>query len=367
MKKFGIIGLALLFGLSALTGCGAPNGDDSTLSGTDPNTMSEEEAFDPSSEQNRGEYDSPLEKESELPALPSENAPGENAAPVSLALLDTVDVPAAFGTDGAEGWSFLLDAVGDLNARYGISLFSELTGREKFDLEFGTGVGLADSFGVRSEENALGFGLFGGGEASLTLSYRGPHGDSEPLSRRLDVGFRHDGDLVWYTSGGEEQAVSLGRWQELGSAVTAESFARMERAFAVIPEELSKGVSLRLAVEKLIDLGFSVQIDDTDGLAVSHGANAGFYTDLWNDLSEELLPAWLLAILPRVDFRYDRTYFDIRLAFDADGHFTEYTMSSDVALTAALEVRGLFLGESSLALGGGLSFTAHRGEDLGSM
>lgn len=346
MKKLGVsIGLALAFGLFTFAGCGSAV---PSTGGTEPpvgeDNVSGNVQGDPENGGSQNETD-PL------------------VSP--LAVLDTVDVSAAFGAGEAEGWSFALCAAGDLNASYGFLLTSQVSGKEKLNAEFCAGIGLEDLFGIRSSErNALGIDLFGGGKASLSLQARAPKKDSEPLIKSFEVGFRHDGDFIWYTEKGEEESkTSLsGLKDRIENAAMTEAFERMENAFRTIPEEVSKGLSLRLAVEKLIDLGFTVAIDDTDGIKVSIVANAGFYTDLINDLLENFIPSEWLTYLPRADFRYEKTAFEIELAFDERGIFEEYSMSSDVSLAASLEVRGLFVCESSLKLGGGLSFTAYSGE-----
>lgn len=252
-----------------------------------------------------------------------------------------------------------------MNASYGFRLTSEISDEDKLNFECGLGIGLDDIFGIRSkEENTLGVELFGGGKVSLLLNYRGPSKDSEPLQKNFNVGFRHDGDIVWYAGEGEsETRISLDEVKEkIETAAMVAASDRMEEAFSVIPEELEKGVSLRFAVEKLMDLGFTVSIDDSDGIAIMLTANEGFYTDLLNDMLEKLIPAKWLNYLPRTDFGYERTVFDIRLAFGENGLFREYSMRSDVALTASLEVRKLFSSESTMKVGGGFSFTAQCGE-----
>ncbi len=367
MKKFGVcIGLALMFGLFSLAGCDFTVGQDETAktpSATLP-SVSEELPSEGGSEE-----EAPREEEGGQEENGGQGESGreepQKPAVSPLALLDAVDVSAAFGDREAEGWSFGLKAEGGLNASYGFDLTSQISGREKLNTECGIEVGIEDLFGLRSNENnAFGFNLFGGGKASLALHYRGPDRDSDPLLKNFEAGFRHDGDLIWYAGEGEnESKISLTELKEkLGAAAMTETFGRMGDAFAVIPEELSKGVSLRLAVEKLIALGFTAEIDDSDGVAVSLKANAGFYTDLLNDMLEELLPSDWLTYLPRADFGYERTVFNIRLAFGKDGLFQEYSMSSDVALTASLEVRNLFVSHSVLKSGGDLSFTAYSGE-----
>lgn len=325
MKKFRIcVVFAFVFALCALTGCAATG---------------------------------PQEAKS-----PSENDNGSEPPVVSpLAVLDTVDISKAFGDIDAEDKAFWLKAESSLAASYGFRLTSEVSDEDKINLECGVETGLSDLFGIRLDrESALGVGLFGGGQASLLLNYRGPAEDSEPTSKSFAVGFRHDGDLVWYAGEGEdEKQTSLSELKaQLEGAATTETFKEMENAFSIIPEELKKGVSLRLAVEKLIDLGFTAEIDDSDGIAVSIKANQGFYTDLLNDMLEEFIPAKWLKYFPRADFGYEKTVFDIRLAFDENGIFKEYSMSNDVALTASLEVRDLFYSESTLKSGGSFSFTA---------
>ncbi len=347
------LGLSLVFGLFAFAGCAAADpeagGSASSPSGSEPSQGSTQETPSQGPQENPSQGGSQASKPQETP---------EEPATAPLALLDTVNVPAAFGDRTAEGWSFAMKADGDLSATYGFSLTSEIGGDEKVNVEYGAGIGLEDLFGLRSDENAAsGLGLFGGGNANFSLQYRGPDKDSETVQKDFNVGFRHDGDLIWYTGKGEEESkISLSELKE--RTETAMMFDRMESAFGVIPEELQKGGTLRFAVEKLIDLGFTVAIDDTDGISVTLKANAGFYTDLFNDMLEKFLPAKWLNYLPRADLRYEKSVFDIKLAFDEDGIFKEYSMTSDVSLTASLEVRELFTCESVLKTGGNFSFTA---------
>lgn len=353
MKRFCIaIGLALVFSLFAFTGCAVKN------------SAGDGEALAPAGSESDSGDDSVHE---ERAPQEEDDIPQEGLAPTvsPLALLDAVNVSAAFGDRSAEGWSFALKAEGDLSTSYGFRLTSEISDEEKLNLECGLGIGLDDLFGIHSgENNTSGVGLFGGGAASLSLNYRGPAEDSEPICKNFDIDFRHDGDLIWYAGKGEnETQTSLSEVKEkIDVVLRTETFKGMENAFLTIPEELQKGVSLRLAVEKLIDLGFTAEIDDSDGIAVSLKANAGFYTDLLNDMLEEFIPAKWLAYLPRADFGYERTVFNIRLSFDENGIFQEYSMSSDISLTASLRVRKLFFSESTVKAGGGFSIRAFDGE-----
>lgn len=301
------------------------------------------------------------EKEySPAPTVVEEKAP----APVSpLAVLDTVEIDSAFGDRTAADWSFALQAEGEIAASYSFLLNSELTDSEKLNLIFGGAVNVGDLLGIRSAEEE-GVGLFGGGNVGLALSYRGPHADDEPLTKDYTVGFRHDGDLVWYAGEGDKkESISLSKLQEkVRSLAALETFERVETAFSTIPEELQKGVSLRLAVEKLIDLGFSVNIDETDGIAVTLQASEAFYTDLLNDMLERFIPAEWLQYLPRADFRFEKTAFRILLSFDKDGMFKEYSMSSDLSLASVLTVRGLFSSTSAIGMSGSFAIRAYDGE-----
>ncbi len=360
-KSAALVGLVLALGLFAFTGCTAKFSNGEGIADLGP---AAEDVHDKNSSEQGDNFYEETSSRGETPQGEGEGvASGKTPMASPLALLDTVDVSSAFGEE-TDGWSFVIDASGDLNASYGLSLTSEVSGKEKLNIAFGAGLGLEDLFGLRSDlDNALGFGLYGGGSANLFLQYRGPHADSEPVRKDFSVGFRHDGDLIWYAGEGEsEREISLSGLKERAEALAmTKTFDRMKAAFAVIPEELGKGVSLRLAVEKLIALGFTAEIDDTEGVSISLKANAGFYTDLINDLLEEFLPAEWLDYLPRLDFGYERTLFNIKLAFDERGIFREYSMSSDVSLTASLEVRNLFICESNIMAEGGLSFTAHHG------
>ncbi len=359
MKRLACVLLAtvLAAGVSLLSACGEqenPLGGDAQTTETQtaplPSVPSEEEV-------------GKQEPEEQPEVTEPEEQPEEQISP--LALLESVSLETAFGDTAEPSWSYALQIAGALSAEYSFRWTSEISGREKFYAGLAAEASISDTLGVRaSDANPLGFDLFGGGAAGLAFTYTGPGSDSEPVEKNFEAGIRHDGDLVWYAREGEaEKNIDISTISEyLSEAAQLEVYAGIMEAVETIPAELEKGLSLRVGVEKLIDLGFTVEIDDTAGLTVRIVAEKGFFTDLLNDALEEFLPADWLKYIPRADFRYTSTDFDITIAFDENGLFKEYTVKNDVQLGISLEVRGLFLCESTMGTGGTFSVTAYSGE-----
>ncbi len=291
------------------------------------------------------------------------SGPQETVSP--LAVLETIDVKEAFGDREQEGWSFALQTSADVSATYEFRWTSGISGKEKFYAGLTGAAALEDIVGMRSSDrNDLGVDLFGGGSAGLEFRYTGPKSDAEPLTKDFTAGFRHDGDLVWY-AGADGTEHSLDRDAFAGyldAAMHSDVLARLVEAAQTIPAEIEKGFTLRVAVEKLIDLGFTVEIDDSDGLTVRISADEGFFTDLLNDTLASFLPDEWVQYIPRTDFRYTSTVFDVTLAFDADGLFKEYSVQSSVDVGLTLKVPALFECESGVGVSGGFSVKAYTGE-----
>lgn len=284
----------------------------------------------------------------------------EQPAVVPLALLDEVDIPVAFGDDGTEDWSFSLGAEGNFETSYTLQYISEITGKERFYTKLGADLSWEDAIGLRAEpQSALGFSLFGGGSVGVRGSLVAPSSTSGERAIDCNAGFVHDGFnlkligsadvLPQDAEEGSTDAFLLG---ELGKFLTERGVFRtfMDTAEA-IPEGLREG-ELRLAVEKLVSLGFRAEISSEGGLFVRLTAGHAFYTDLLNDMLEEFLPEDWLPYIPRADVRYESTDFSITLAFDEEGIFEEYTVESDCSLQVSLEIRGLFVCSGTLAYGG---------------
>ena len=320
-----------------------------------------------------GGAQTPADEVAALPPVTLEEKPEEKYEPEEkpepavspLAMLESVSLETAFGDTEAPSWSYALQVAAALSAEYSFRWTSEISGREKFYAGLAAEASLADTFGVSaSETSPLGFDLFGGGTAGLMFSYTGPKSDSAPAVKNFEAGIRHDGDLVWYAREGEaEKSMDISAVSAyLADAAGSKVYARIIEAAETIPEELEKGFSLRVGVEKLIDLGFTVAIDDSAGLAVHITAGKGFFTDLLNDALEAFLPADWLKYIPRADFRYTSTDLDITIAFDENGLFKEYSIKNNVKLGLSLEIRGLFLCESTVGTGGSFSVSAYSGE-----
>lgn len=298
------------------------------------------------------------------PSLPQDG--GQNVPEASpLAALDSIEISRAFGDTGESGWSFALSSAGTTGATSSFKWISEISGREKFYSELGFEAGLDDKFGLRKGDGATGVDLFGGGNASLALKYTGPKSDSEPLEKTLNAGFEHDGEFILYAGAdGEEKQVTLGEIKEkLNTLTQNEALAQIAEAALTVPEGVKKGLSLRLSVEKLTELGFTVEIDDSDGLAVKLIAEKAFFTYLLNDLLEEFLPEDWLPYIPRADFGYKSTDFVIALSFDGNGLFREYSVSGDISLELSLEVRDLFKCESGFTFKSAFSVCADYGTE----
>lgn len=281
-----------------------------------------------------------------------------------LAALDKIEIAEAFGNTEESGWSFALTAAGDSGYSHNFKWTSKISGREKFYSELGIGVSIDDTFGMRSAgQGALGVELFGGGNAGLDLKCTVPKSDSDPWVKSFKAGFRHDGDLVLYVdSDGTEHSVTIGEIYNKINDTADGSLKSIIGAAETIPDNVKKGLSLRLSVEKLIDLGFSFEIDDSDGLKITLTAEQAFCNVLLNDLLLEFLPDDWVPYIPRADFGYSSTDFVITLAFDANGLFKEYSVYSDVALSLSLEVPALFKCESGIAFKSGFSISAAYGD-----
>lgn len=298
--------------------------------------------------------------------LPESGTEPDAPAVSPLAALDKIEISQAFGDTTAEGWSFALRSAGSADAAGSFRWTSQVSGREKFYSELGAGVSLDDTFGIRSGGNASGIDLFGGGNATLALRYTDPKPDFELNEKTFTAGFKHDGGLILYTDAdGTEKQVTLGEIKEKLNVLTGNAtLKRISEAVETVPENVKKGLSLRLAVEKLIDLGFTFEIDDGDGLTIKLIAKRAFFTDLLNDLLEEFLPEDWLPYIPRADFGYKSTDFEITLAFDGNGLFSEYSISGDIALELSLEVRNLFKCESGFTFESGFSISADCGNRI---
>lgn len=353
MKKFACVCLGILMSLGAFAfaACGenqnaAESCDDSRSQPAAPSVNGKEQFED---------------AESGYPSVRAD----DKVSP--LAALDKIEIADAFGDSDSKDWSFALRATGNADYSYDLKWTSEITDSEKFYIGLSAGANIDDTFGIRSAKDGEGIDLFGGGKAGVDIGYTAPKSDSEPRSKSFDVGFRHDGDLILYTdTDGTEKSITVSALSDKANAeFTDRAMQEIAGAVMSIPEDVKKGLSLRLAVENLIELGFTAEIDDSQGLTVRLVATHGFFTGLLNDMLEELLPEDLLTYIPRADFGYSSTDFEITLAFDESGLFKEYSFSSDAVLSFSLEVRRLFVCESHLKFGCGMSVEAYYGETPG--
>lgn len=285
--------------------------------------------------------------------------------PVSpLAVLDNVDVEKAFGDTSAADWSFALQTEGDLSASYSMDFAVMMNGEtiSTGDVALNGALSFNDILGLRSSEED-GPDLFGGGAVQLSFSAEGFSKDGEPVKGNYGIGFCHDGETVLYAdNNGEEGSISLSDVQKKIENVAAlKTFSRMETAFSTIPEELQNGVSLRVAVEKLIAMGFTVKIDAQNGLAITLQATEAFYTVLINDILQQAFGGFAEG-LPRADISFEKTVFDIRLAFDRNGLFKEYSMESDTRLSASLNAENAASFHCSVGTSGSFAVRAYTGE-----
>lgn len=288
---------------------------------------------------------------------------GKEPADSPLAVLDNIETDKTFGDAEESGWSFALTAAGTSDYSYDFKWTSHISGREKFYSALALGMSVDDTFGMRSAGSGeLGVELFGGGNAGLNFTYVGPESDSEPIVKSYGADFTHDGDLILYTGGdGTERQTSVGELAQTADDYSDETLRHIIAAVRTIPDNVKNGLSLRLAVEKLIDLGFGFTIDDSDGLKITLVAERAFFTELINDMLFEFLPEDWLPYIPRADFGYRTTDFAITLALDQNGLFREYSVSCNLSLELSLDVPDLFKCESGFAFESAFSLSADNG------
>ena len=283
-----------------------------------------------------------------------------------LAVLDTVDIPAAFGVRAGEDWSFAFRLTSDYAVEHFGSVHTGMEDTELLSITLGADFQVDYLLGLRaSEERATGFDLFGGGSVGLGLRYIGLTSSAEPIEKRIEAGVYNDADWIYYSrldDGQEGKFALLELEQRAYDLVQSKALERLATAAKTIPNTLSQGLSLRVGVEKLIELGFRAEIDTSAGLKIRLVGTTALFTDLLNDTVEELLPAEYLLYLPRLDFRYRATEFDVTLAFNENGLFEEYSVYSDVDLSSELRIRGVVSFGSGVRVGGGFSAKAYYDE-----
>lgn len=344
--KFSAI-IAAVCAAVTLSACGSLSDDPPVLSGETPEVQTTPDTFEngtPEKEEGKVPDIKPAESESKL--LP-------------ISALDEVNVAAAFGADGDE-WEFSLSALGDLSADYNLSYYSKITDDKKSETLMSADLYVKDTLGIKSDaDSVLGFDLFGDGAIGLNFGYTGPLSGGKPASKNFEAGITHDADWFYVKSGdnaGEKYSKSEVE-TEIRKAMQLKMISGFAEAVYAIPESLQNGFGLRLGVEKLIDLGFKVEITDESGLCVRISANKGFFTDLINDVLYGFLPESWLDYIPRFDVRYTSRVFDLTLAFDESGLFREFSLSSDVKVD--LEYDGIFFySRGALTLGGSASVTS---------
>lgn len=284
----------------------------------------------------------------------------ETIAASPFAALDKIDLKTAFSNDGGQK-SVGLKTNAQIDTEISARLYSELSDSEKFSVTVGAGIFADDLLGVRfSDQTASNATLYGGGSIGVTGRFRGPYSSSGVSEKTLKAEIYHDGEWVFLTTQSGEQtsiaASELGGY--LADMAGSATLERVLDAATVLPETAAKGLDLHAGVEKLIDLGFTAQVTETDGVCLRVSAKAGLYTDLFNDAIESVLPAEWLKYLPRIDVRYDSDLIELLLSFDANGTFRSYSLASDVRVEADLRIRGLFSFTSSYSLRGGFTVSA---------
>lgn len=337
MKRYLSVGLIAL--MISLTGCNSNNNNSS--SSLSSNQLS-----------------SSLSNDSTSSTLASSTSSNEND---SMSLLKNFDIKKAFGNTDDENFSFAMNLNGNLESSYVIDLVTLPANDEIFYSKVKAKLFVDDSLGLRKNEEAtLGFDLFGKGVIGLNVGCIIPKSDSEEVQSEFKIGLKHDANWFYILNDKEEpieQMETIEFKNYLTKKLNNKLMSNMIDTASIIPESLANGLNLNLAVEKLIDLGFSLQIDTSDGLYIHLNASTDLFTDLLNEFIEEILPDSILKYIPRIDLSYEANQFDITLAFDSNGIFKEYTIFSDVDLGFSFAIRNIFECSSHIVNGGSLSVT----------
>lgn len=267
-------------------------------------------------------------------SAPSAPQPEIKPAVSPIAILDTISVPEAFGDDGTDDWSFALQTEAEAGIDLSLGWTSRISGEERFKGTLGGDIYARDLIGIRSDENSpVGADLFGAGAIGVNLRYSGPLPESEVKEKNFEASITHDAD--WIYADGEKISVdSLGGGF---AGIDISSLSKINEAVTAVPQAIADGFNFKVGVERLIDLGFSAEVETENGISVTLTANHGFYTDLANDFLLGFLPEDWIEYIPRLDVRYTATDFVITLAFDENGLFKQFSVRNDINLEVELK------------------------------
>ena len=271
-----------------------------------------------------------------------------------LSALDKIDITRAFGDFTADDWTVALGSSTDMTVKLSASS-KDLLGNTVKSCSLSAGAKIGFSLGLCADETQeRGVGLFGTGEAELNLAAEG-NGKVYEQDFRAAVGV--EGGLlhaVTESTNFEYDLYSLAERAE--SAAKSFGMGRLYQAVEAVPAVLANGFGLRFGVEKLIDLGFVVEIDTAEGTKITVRASEALFTDLLNDLIETVAPS--VTFLPRIDLAYRSTVLALELDFDEENRFEKFALRSDVSVSASLQVPLVSTYCAGIELAGGFEITA---------
>ena len=279
-----------------------------------------------------------------------------------LTLLENIDIKKALGVTKEANWSFAMHALGNIETAYSFDFISLISNQELFYTKVGSNLYIEDLLGLRKNEDSnLGIDCFGKGLIGIELKYTLPNSDAKETIKDFNIGIEHDADW-FYILNNNEEVIEQKNLNEFKNYFNDKLNSRLTRLLvdtaSVIPESLAKGLDLRFAVEKLLDLGFVIEINDTSGLVIHLQATTHLFSDLLNDVLEEIIPTEWLQYLPRTDIEYHANQFDISLVFDEQGIFKKYIITNDMDFGITFTIRNLFSCSSHIFSGGTFSITS---------
>ena len=285
------------------------------------------------------------------PAYPSFSVPTERVDP--LAALDGINIKQAFGDTTAEDWSFTLGALTDMGINMFVSSEDSL-GTPMKNYAFGVDAELELLLGLRKDKTATGgVGMFGSGAVGLAVAgdingetfendFRATVSTDEGIFFAESEGGKLEYDLPYLASKLEN------------SIVTGWLYEVVE----TLPESVKNGFGLRFGVEKLVEFGFVAEVDTTAGTKITVRATKAFFTGLINDLLETVAP--FETFLPRIDFEYRSTVFELKLDFDEEDRFERFALYSDVNISASMNVPLVATYRGGIGVSGGFEISAVR-------
>lgn len=284
------------------------------------------------------------------------NGSGSNETEVvdPLSVLDEIDITKAFGDYTADDWAFAFTATNDTTVKVSASS-EDVFGNTKKSYSLSSGAKIGFTLGLSTDKtSARGVGLFGEGAAELAIA---AEANGKVFERNFSAAIGAEGGILYAVTESasfEYDLFSLAERAE--NAAEDTGLGRLYKAVEAVPEALANGFGLRFGVEKLIDLGFVVEVDSSDGTKITVRASEALFTDLLNDMLATLVEE--MEYLPRMDLSYRSTVFELELDFDSEDRFERFALRSDVSVGASLKVPLVATYCGGIEVGGGFEIAA---------